>query len=71
MIGVLSTPIQTQIILYNKAGTSDQDMLCAELSDFVGAVISGRDPQVTLNDGAAALRVAAEIERIGNSGTIV
>lgn len=40
------------------------DSLNRELSDFVRAVLTGRKPQVTGEDGLAALKIAEEVERI-------
>jgi predicted dehydrogenase len=59
-------------IIYNKAGNKDDDMLCLEITDFLQAIKSHRRPEVTGEEAAAALKVAAEIERIGLniSGTI-
>lgn len=57
-------------IVYSKAGSKDDDMLSLELADFLRAVKSGGKPEVTARDGAEALRVAIEIERIGLSGVM-
>ncbi len=55
-------------ILYSKAGSKDEDMLCSELTDFVRAVQNKTRPQVTVEEGRDALKVALEIERIGLNG---
>ncbi|PKK84089.1 MAG: hypothetical protein CVT49_05555 [candidate division Zixibacteria bacterium HGW-Zixibacteria-1] len=57
-------------LLYSKAGSKDDDMLCAELSSFVNAVAHGTAPEVTASEAAEALRVAIEIDRIGVNGVI-
>lgn len=57
-------------VIYNKAGSKDEDMLCQELIAFIHAVQSGSRPEVTATEAAEALRVAIEIERIGKEGVL-
>jgi predicted dehydrogenase len=57
-------------VIYNKAGARDEDMLCSELAGFLKAVRSGIEPEVTATQAAEALRVAAEIQRVGTDGTL-
>ncbi|UCD16471.1 MAG: Gfo/Idh/MocA family oxidoreductase [Candidatus Zixiibacteriota bacterium] len=57
-------------ILYSKAGAKDDDALAAELSSFLNAVQHGTAPEVTAEDAAEALRVAAAIEAIGVNGVV-
>jgi predicted dehydrogenase len=57
-------------VIYNKAGARDEDMLCSELAGFLKAVQSGIEPEVTAVQAAEALRVAAEIQRVGTDGTL-
>ncbi len=54
-------------IVYNKAVSRDEDMLAAELSSFLKAVMEKREPEVSPLLAAKALNVALEIERIGLS----
>jgi predicted dehydrogenase len=54
-----------QDLLYQKKADDGQDMLGAELTAFVDAVLNGRPVAVTVDEATEALRVALEIERIG------
>jgi hypothetical protein len=58
-------------IIYNKVVSEDEDMLCDELTAFLRAVQTKSQPEVTAADGAEALRIAIEIERIGTDGAVV
>jgi predicted dehydrogenase len=58
-------------IVYSKIGAGDDDMLCNELTDFLRAVATGGQPEVSGTEAAEALRVAIEIEKIGLAGTVV
>lgn len=55
-------------VLYNKAGAGDEDMLAAELSDFLAAVADRRAPEVGLTEAVEALRAAVAIENVGIDG---
>jgi len=55
-------------ILYSKAGSKDDDMLRAELTAFLGAIINGGEPEVSAKLATRALHIALEIERIGRAG---
>jgi len=55
-------------IIYNKAGSADDDMLSMELDAFLKAIETGSPPEVTVADAAEALRIASEIDRIGRAG---
>jgi len=57
-------------IVYNKVVSEDEDMLCDELTAFLKAVQTNSQPEVTAADGAEALRIAVEIERIGADGAV-
>jgi len=52
-------------IIYSKKTDNGEDMLGAELGAFLDAVIHNRPVAVTIDEGAEALRVALEVERIG------
>jgi predicted dehydrogenase len=52
-------------IIYNKAGSKDEDMLCAELTSFIRSIQNGMQPEVSAGDASEALRIALEIEKIG------
>ncbi len=52
-------------IVYLKKEDDGQDMLAAELSAFLTAVVDNKPVAVTLERATEALRVALEIERIG------
>jgi predicted dehydrogenase len=58
-------------VLYNKAGAGDEDMLAAELTDFLAAVADRRAPEVGLAEAVEALRTAAAIENIGTNGVTI
>ncbi|MCK4606158.1 MAG: Gfo/Idh/MocA family oxidoreductase [candidate division Zixibacteria bacterium] len=53
-------------ILYLKKGNDGEDMLRMELAAFLKAVDDDGPVAVTVRDGAEALRVALEVERIGS-----
>jgi predicted dehydrogenase len=52
-------------IIYTKKGDNGEDMLGAELGAFLDAIINDRAVAVTIDEGAEALRVALEVQRIG------
>ena len=52
-------------VVYVKRGDTGQDMLGAELSAFVDAILENKAPAVSLDEGLEALRIALEVERIG------
>lgn len=52
-------------IFYAKAGSSDNDMLRAELLAFLESIRNHAQPAVAAEEAAEALRVAIEVERIG------
>ncbi|MEW5795263.1 MAG: Gfo/Idh/MocA family oxidoreductase [Candidatus Zixiibacteriota bacterium] len=52
-------------ILYTKKTDTGEDMLGAELSSFLDAVINDNPVAVTIDEAAEALRVALEVKRIG------
>lgn len=52
-------------IFYAKAGSSDSDMLRAELQSFLESIRNNAQPAVAAEEAAEALRVAIEVERIG------
>lgn len=54
-------------IIYSKASSPDDDMLCAELTAFVKAVRDKQAPEVSPLTAAKALDIALEVERIGLS----
>jgi predicted dehydrogenase len=52
-------------IIYTKKSDSGEDMLGSELGAFLEAVIHDHPVAVTIDEGAEALRVALEVQRIG------
>jgi predicted dehydrogenase len=56
-------------VIYNKVSGKDEDMLQLELTSFINALISGKQPEVSAADGAETLRVAIEINRVGINET--
>jgi predicted dehydrogenase len=54
-------------IFYAKAGSSDSDMLRAELQAFLKSIHDNLQPPVAAEEAAEALRVAIEVERVGLS----
>jgi predicted dehydrogenase len=58
-------------IIYNKVAAKEDDMLCSELTSFLRAVQQKTRPEVTAADAVEALRIAAEIDRIGTNGAAV
>lgn len=52
-------------LLYSKVGNSDEDMLAMELGAFLKAIINDTEVAVSIDEGAEALRVAVEVNRIG------
>jgi predicted dehydrogenase len=52
-------------IIYTKKSDNGEDMLGAELGAFLDAVIHDRPVAVSIDEGAEALRVALEVQRIG------
>ena len=53
-------------IIYLKKPDTGKDMLESELSSFLKAIMDDRPVAVTVGEGARALEVALEIERIGH-----
>ena len=54
-----------QEIIYTKKADSGQDMLAAELSAFLDAVLNDQPVAVSIDEATEALRVALEVKRIG------
>lgn len=52
-------------LVYQKVGDDGQDMLGLEIQTFLNAIAEDRPVAVSLSDGTEALRVALEVERIG------
>lgn len=52
-------------LVYTKKQDSGEDMLQMELTSFLRAVGENKPPAVSLEEGTEALRVALEVERIG------
>jgi len=52
-------------IIYTKKADSGEDMLAAELSAFLGAVLNDQPVAVSIDEATEALRVALEVKRIG------
>lgn len=55
-------------IIYSKAGSRDEDMLCTELTAFVKAVRDKVQPEIAASEAIEALKIALEIEKIGVDG---
>jgi predicted dehydrogenase len=53
-------------VVYQKKQDSGEDMLGSELGQFLDAILNDRPVAVPLSEGVEALRVALEVERIGN-----
>jgi hypothetical protein len=54
-------------ILYRKKSDNGQDMLAAELSAFLDAIINSTAVAVTVAEASEALRLALEVDRIGTA----
>ncbi len=54
-------------VLYQKKADDGVDMLGAELGQFLDAIIHDTPVAVSISEGAEALRIALEVERIGHA----